>query len=85
MKTAFLFSGQGAQAIGMGKELCENFPAADEIFNSASEALGFDIKEMIWNGDKETLMITEIHSLQFLQCLLRLLRLCAVSELRRTW
>ncbi len=59
MKTAFLFSGQGAQAIGMGKELCENFPAADEIFNSASEALGFDIKEMIWNGDKETLMITE--------------------------
>lgn len=59
MKTAFLFSGQGAQAIGMGKELCENFPVADKVFNEASEALGFDIKEMIWNGDSETLMITE--------------------------
>ncbi len=59
MKTAFLFSGQGAQAIGMGKELCENFPAADKVFDEASEALGFDIKDMIWNGDSETLMITE--------------------------
>ncbi len=59
MKTAFLFSGQGAQAIGMGKELCENFPAADKVFDEASEALGFDIKEMIWNGNSDTLMITE--------------------------
>ncbi len=59
MKTAFLFSGQGAQAIGMGKELCENFPSADRVFDEASEALGFDTKEMIWNGDSETLMVTE--------------------------
>lgn len=59
MKTAFLFSGQGAQAIGMGKELCENFPVADEVFGTAVRALGFDIKDMIFNGDSETLMITE--------------------------
>lgn len=58
-KTAFLFAGQGSQAPGMGKELAENFPCADEVFNEASKALGFDVKDMIFNGDKETLMITE--------------------------
>ena len=58
-KLAFVFAGQGAQAVGMGKELAENFPIADKTFDEASEALGFDIKDMIWNGDSETLMITE--------------------------
>lgn len=58
-KTAFLFAGQGAQAVGMGKELCENFECAAKVFDEATEALGFDIKDMIFNGDSETLMITE--------------------------
>ena len=58
-KLAFVFAGQGAQAVGMGKELAENFPIADKTFDEASEALGFDIKDMIWTGDSETLMITE--------------------------
>lgn len=58
-KLAFVFSGQGAQTVGMGKELAENFPVADKTFDEATEALGFDTKEMIWNGDSDTLMITE--------------------------
>lgn len=58
-KLAFLFAGQGSQAPGMGKELAENFECADKVFDEASEALGFDIKDMMWNGDQETLMITE--------------------------
>lgn len=59
MKTAFLFAGQGAQTIGMGKELCENFPIAAQTYEEASDALGFDIQKMIFDGDSETLMITE--------------------------
>lgn len=58
-KIAFLFAGQGSQAPGMGQELAQNYKCADDAFNEASEALGFDIKDMIFNGDKETLMITE--------------------------
>lgn len=58
-KTAFIFPGQGAQYIGMGKEIAELFPSAADIFRRAGDALGFDIREMIFNGDEETLSITE--------------------------
>ena len=58
-KLAFLFAGQGSQKPGMGKDLAESFACADKAFDEASEALGFDVKDMIWNGSSETLMITE--------------------------
>ena len=40
MKTAFIFSGQGAQAAGMGKELYENFDCVKNVFDTADKALG---------------------------------------------
>ena len=58
MKTAFMFSGQGAQYKGMGKELCENFKCAEEIFERADNALGFSIKDICFD-DEEKLNKTE--------------------------
>lgn len=59
MKIAFIFSGQGSQYIGMGKELYDNVPSCKKIYDEANEVLGFDLKELIFNGDKEDLNITE--------------------------
>lgn len=58
-KLAFLFPGQGAQYIGMGKQIADEYKSADAIFDEASEVLGFDMKKMIFEGDEETLKITE--------------------------
>lgn len=59
MKIAFVFAGQGAQYIGMGKELYENYDICKDIFNRANEVLGFDLTELIFNGEKSDLDITE--------------------------
>ncbi len=58
MKIAFLYAGQGAQYKGMGKDLYDNFQTAKNIFEEASNALGFDIKDICFN-DEEKLNITE--------------------------
>ena len=59
MKIAFIFSGQGAQYVGMGKELYDAYPVCKNVFDRANEVLGFDIKNLIFNGEKEALNITE--------------------------
>jgi [acyl-carrier-protein] S-malonyltransferase len=58
-KIAFLFAGQGAQYVGMGKDIADEYSSASEVFDKANESLGFDIKDMIFNSDDETLKITE--------------------------
>ncbi len=59
MKIAFIFAGQGSQYIGMGKELYDNILICREAFDKARSLLGFDIKELMFNGEKEELDITE--------------------------
>lgn len=59
MKIGFVFSGQGAQYIGMGKELYENISVCREVFDTGNKILDFNIKELIFNGEKEDLDITE--------------------------
>ena len=59
MARAFVCPGQGAQSIGMGKDLAEAYPAAMDIFNEVDEALGEKLSALIWEGDIETLTLTQ--------------------------
>ena len=59
MKNAFLFPGQGAQTIGMGKDLSDAYPAAKAVFEEVDDALGEKLSGLIWEGDIETLTLTQ--------------------------
>ncbi len=58
MSVAFTFPGQGSQAVGMGKDLADAFPASRAVFEEVDEALGEKLSALIWEGDEETLTLT---------------------------
>mgnify|MGYP006288060719 FL=1 len=58
MSRAFVFPGQGAQAVGMGRALAESYPAAQAVFDEVDEALGERLSRLVWDGDAEELTLT---------------------------
>ncbi|MEL6889669.1 MAG: ACP S-malonyltransferase, partial [Pseudomonadota bacterium] len=59
MSIAFVFPGQGAQTIGMGRDLAQAYPAAQAVFDEVDEALGEALSALIWEGDQDTLTLTQ--------------------------
>jgi [acyl-carrier-protein] S-malonyltransferase len=59
-RTAFLFPGQGAQSVGMGRQLCDPLPAARRLFDEAADILGYNLLEICANGPVEKLNSTVI-------------------------
>jgi [acyl-carrier-protein] S-malonyltransferase len=57
-KVALLFAGQGAQAVGMGRDLAEQFPTAADLFEKADEVLGRKLSQIAWSGPIEDLTKT---------------------------
>jgi [acyl-carrier-protein] S-malonyltransferase len=60
MTIAFLFPGQGSQAIGMGKDLADRYPIAKQTFEEADAALGYKLSQLCFEGPEDQLRLTEI-------------------------
>ena len=82
---AFLFPGQGAQHVGMGKEAHDAFPAAAAVFAEADEALGFSLSELCFRGDENELRRTENTQPAILTVSVALQRVLAGQGIEAKW
>ena len=81
MKRAFLFPGQGAQCVGMGKDIYENYEIARKIYQRASEITGEDIAKLCFEGPEEELNKTENTQIAMLTTSLAILEVLKSVEL----
>src|SRR5215510_8429679 len=78
-KVAFLFPGQGAQAVGMGAAVCAQVPAARALFDRAAAVLGYDLLKLCTEGPEQKLFATE-----YSQPALFVAGLAALEQLKQT-
>ena len=79
---AFVFPGQGAQKVGMGKDLADKYPVAKEVFEQADKALRFSISDLCFNGPEEKLQLTENSQPAILTTSIAVLRVLSCTLLR---
>ena len=82
MKTAFLFPGQGAQSVGMGKEIFEKYEEARKIYNQVEEITGIDIKKICFEGPESELLKTENAQLAILTTSLATLKILETKGIK---
>lgn len=85
MKLAFLFPGQGAQKVGMGRALAERHPAAAEVFAAADRLLGYPLSRICWEGPEEELRRTVNTQPALLVHSVAALRLVEAAGLEPAW
>jgi [acyl-carrier-protein] S-malonyltransferase len=85
VKLAFLFPGQGAQKVGMGRALAERHPAAREVFETADRVLGYSLSRIMWEGPEDELRQTRHTQPALLVHSVAALRLVEAAGLRPNW
>ena len=84
MTQAFVFPGQGSQAIGMGKELAESYSEARDVFDAVDAALGQDLSGLMWNGPADELTLTENAQPALMAVSIAVMRVLEARELNLT-